>query len=55
MDGLPAGTIILSHGSGAMATYNLGDFAPSMDPVAVFSSFPDVSPFQKILSSGSFS
>jgi hypothetical protein len=50
LDGLPVGTITLSHGSGSMATYNLGDFAPGgMDQVQVFSSFPD-GPFQQILS-----
>jgi hypothetical protein len=54
LDGLSVGTINLSHGSGTMATYNLGDFQVSMDQVAVFSSFPDVSPFQQILTGGSF-
>jgi hypothetical protein len=54
LDGLPVGTITLSRGSGAMATYNLGEFAPSMDQVHVFSSFPDTNPFQQILSGGSF-
>jgi hypothetical protein len=55
LDGLPVGTITLSHGSGSMATYNLGDFGVSMDQVHVYSSFPDVSPFQQILSGASFS
>jgi trimeric autotransporter adhesin len=54
LDGLPTGTITLSHGSGTMATYNLGDFQVSMDQVRVFSSFPDVSPFQQILSGAAF-
>jgi hypothetical protein len=55
LDGLPVGTITLSHGSGSMAIYNLGRFGVSMDQVHVYSSFPDVSPFQQILSGGSFS
>ncbi len=55
LDGLPVGTITLSHGSGTMATYNMGDFGVSMDQVHVYSSFPDVSPFQQILSGASFS
>jgi hypothetical protein len=55
LDGLPVGTITLSHGSGSMATYNLGRFGVSMDQVHVYSSFPDVSPFQQILSGASFS
>jgi hypothetical protein len=55
LDGLPVGTITLSHGSGTMATYNLGHFQDSMDQVHVYSSFPDVSPFQQILSGASFS
>jgi hypothetical protein len=54
LDGLPTGTITLSHGSGTMATYNLGQFQVSMDQVRVFSSFPDVSPFQQILSGAAF-
>ena len=55
LGGLPVGTITLSHGAGSMATYNLGDFGVSMDQVHVYSSFPDVSPFQQILSGASFS
>lgn len=55
LDGLPVGTITLSHGSGSMTPYNLGHFAVSMDQVTVFNSFPDSSPFQQILSGGSFS
>jgi hypothetical protein len=55
LDGLPVGTITLSHGSGSMTPYNLGDFGVSMDQVAVFNSFPDTTPFQQILSGGSFS
>lgn len=51
LDGLPVGTITLSRGSGTMATYNLGHFAPGgMDRVTIFNSFPDTSPFQQILS-----
>jgi hypothetical protein len=55
LDGLPVGTITLSHGSGSMTPYNLGHFAVSMDQVHVFNSFPDTPPFQQILSGGSFS
>lgn len=38
-----------------MTLNNLGDFGVSMDQVKVFNSLPDVSPFQQILSGGSFS
>jgi hypothetical protein len=55
LDGLPVGTITLSHGSGSMTPYNLGRFGVSMDQVTVFNSFPDTTPFQQILSGGSFS
>jgi hypothetical protein len=55
LDGLPVGTITLSRGSGSMTPYNLGDFGVSMDQVHVYNSLPDVSPFQQILSGGSFS
>jgi hypothetical protein len=55
LDGLPVGTITLSHGSGSMTPYNLGRFGVSMDQVQVFNSFPDSSSFQQILSGGSFS
>lgn len=55
LGGLPVGTITLSHGSGSMTPYNLGRFGVSMDQVSVFSSLPDVSPFQEILTGGSFS
>ncbi len=55
LDGFPVGTITLSHGSGSMAPCNLGDFGVSMDQVAVFSTLPDLTPFQQILSGGSFS
>lgn len=54
LDGTPVGTITLSNGAGAMATYNLGRFTPTMDQVNAYSSFPDVSPFQQILSGASF-
>jgi hypothetical protein len=50
LDGKSVGTITLSHGSGSMAPYSLGDFEVSMDQVQVFSSLPDVSTFQQILS-----
>lgn len=55
LDGLPVGTITLKNGMGSMTPYNLGRFGVSMDQVSVFSSFPDVSPFQQILTGGSFS
>ena len=55
LDGLPVGTITLKNGKGSMTPYNLGRFAVSMDQVAIFNSFPDSSPFQQILSGGSFS
>jgi hypothetical protein len=55
LDGLPVGTITVSHGSGSMTPYNLGRFGVSMDQVTVFNSFPDTTPFQQILSGGSFS
>jgi hypothetical protein len=54
LDGTPVGTITLSHGSGTMATYNLSHFTPTMDQVAVYSSFPDVGTFQQILSGAAF-
>ncbi len=41
IDFKPVGTITVSHGSGSMAPYNLGDFGVSMDQVRVFSSLPD--------------
>ncbi len=55
LDFKPVGTITLSHGSGSMTPYNLGDFGVSMDQVRVFSSLPDISTFQQILIGGSFS
>ena len=55
LDFKPVGVITLRHGSGSMVPYNLGRFGVSMDQVRVFSSFPDVSPFQQILIGGSFS
>lgn len=55
LDGLSVGEITLNRGSGTMPTYNMGAFAPSMDQVIVYDSLPDQSPFQQILSGGSFS
>ncbi len=55
LDFKPVGTITLKNGSGSMTPYNLGDFGVSMDQVRVFSSLPDISPFQQILIGGSFS
>jgi hypothetical protein len=55
LDGLPVGTITLSRGSGSMTPYNLGRFGVSMDQLKVFSSLPDISTFQQILSGGTFS
>ena len=54
LDGLPVGTITLKNGMGSMTPYNLGRFGVSMDQVTVFNSLPDTSPFQQILSGGSF-
>jgi len=54
LDFNPVGEITLSHGSGTMATYNMGNFAVSMDAVRIFNSLPDQSPFQQILIGGSF-
>lgn len=55
IDGLPVGTITLSYGCGSMTPYSLGRFGVSVDQVSVLSSLPDVSPFQQILTGGSFS
>lgn len=49
------GEITLSHGSGTMATYDMGNFSVSMDAVRIYNSLPDQSPFQQILIGGSFS
>jgi hypothetical protein len=54
LDNLPVGTITVSHGSGSMATYDLGDFGVSMNQVNVYSALPDVTPFQQILCGESF-
>jgi hypothetical protein len=50
----PVGTITVRGGSGAMATYNMGQFGVSRDQIRVYSSLPDVSGFQQILIGGSF-
>jgi hypothetical protein len=49
LDGKPVGEITLNNGSGAMPTYNMGDFAVRRDRVSVFNSLPDATPFQQIL------
>ena len=53
MDFKPVGTITLSHGSGSMTPYEIS-FRFSMDGVRIYSSLPDVSPFQQILIGNSF-
>jgi hypothetical protein len=55
LDFQPVGTITLSSGSGTMPANNLGRFGVSRDQIRVYSSLPDLSPFQQILSGGSFS
>ena len=55
LDYKPVGVITLSRASGTMPTYNMGDFGVSWDQVRVFSSLPDISTFQQILSGQSFS
>jgi Putative Ig domain/Abnormal spindle-like microcephaly-assoc'd, ASPM-SPD-2-Hydin len=55
IDFKPVGIITLKNGSGSMTPYNLGRFGVSMDAVRIFSSLPDVSPFQQILIGGTFS
>lgn len=50
----PVGVITLNGGSGTMPTYNMGRFGVSRDAVRVYSSLPDLSPFQQILIGGSF-
>lgn len=55
LDGLPVGEITLSHGSGTMPTYNMGNFSVRKDLVKVYDSLPDQSPFQQILIGGTFS
>ena len=54
LDFNPVGVITLSRGSGTMPTYNMGQFGVSRDAVRVYSSLPDMSPFQEILIGGSF-
>jgi len=54
LDFFAVGTITLRHGAGSMIPYNLGRFGVSMDAVRIFSSLPDVGPFQQILIGGSF-
>jgi hypothetical protein len=55
LDFKPVGTITLSHSSGSMTPNNLGRFGVSRDQTRVYSSLPDLSPFQQILIGGSFS
>jgi Putative Ig domain/Abnormal spindle-like microcephaly-assoc'd, ASPM-SPD-2-Hydin len=54
LDFKPVGTITLRGGSGAMATYNMGDFGVSRDQIRVYSALPDVAGSQQILIGGSF-
>ena len=54
LDFKPVGTITLRAGSGTMATYNLGRFGVSHDPVRVYDALPDISTSQQILIGGSF-
>ena len=54
LDFKPVGMITLSRGSGTMPTYNMGRFGVSRDQIRVYSSLPDVSPFQQILIGGGF-
>lgn len=54
LDFNPVGVITLRSGSGTMPTYNMGRFGVSRDAVRVYSSLPDISPFQQILIGGSF-
>jgi hypothetical protein len=55
LDFKPVGTITLSHGSGSITPYNLGDFGVSRDQIRVYSSLPDAGTFQQILVGGAFS
>jgi Putative Ig domain/Abnormal spindle-like microcephaly-assoc'd, ASPM-SPD-2-Hydin len=55
LDFNPVGLITLSHGSGSMAPNNMGDFGVSRDQIRVYTSLPDMSPFQQILIGGAFS
>jgi hypothetical protein len=50
----PVGTITINHGSGNMTPYNLGQFGVSRDQIRIYSSLPDISSYQQILSGGSF-
>lgn len=54
LDFKPVGVITLKGGSGSMAPYDMGRFGVSRDQIRVYDSLPDVSPFQQILSGGSF-
>lgn len=54
LDFKPVGTITLNQGSGSMTPYNLGRFGVSRDQIRVYSSLPDLAPFQQILIGGSF-
>jgi putative Ig domain-containing protein/centrosomal CEP192-like protein len=55
LDFNPVGTITLRGGSGSMPSYNMGRFGVSRDQIRVYSSLPDISTYQQILSGGSFS
>jgi Abnormal spindle-like microcephaly-assoc'd, ASPM-SPD-2-Hydin/Putative Ig domain len=50
----PVGTITVNNGSGSMTPYNLGRFGVSRDQIRIYSSLPDLSGSQQILSGGSF-
>ena len=54
LDFKPVGTVTLRAGSGAMPTYNLGQFGVSNDDVRVYSALPDVASSQQILIGGAF-
>lgn len=54
LDFKAVGTVTVRGGSGTMPTYNMGDFGVSRDQVSVYSTLPDVSPFQQILTGGRF-
>ena len=55
LDFMPVGMITVSHGSGTMPTYNMGNFSVSFDHVRVYSALPDISTSTQILIGGSFS
>ncbi len=54
LDFKPVGMITLSHGSGTMPTYNLGDFGVSRDQIRIYSALPDISTSTQILIGGGF-